>query len=167
MLAPITDEILDQLVVAATTDATADEVTPPLSPGSQWTQERIDWLRNYHRANREDLTGLRRELTWAVMNSGTVCGSVRLKATEDPNIFETGIWLTKTARGHGVGRAALDAVIMNAAELGARELRADTAAGNTGALRLLEKLRFQIRPADSDGRVQARLAFDPKDHQSW
>lgn len=92
-LTPITDEILEQLVTVATSDAAADEVTPPLSGGTQWTEDRVEWLRNYHRSNRTGNSGLGHELTWAVVRSETACGSVRLKATEDPGIFETGIWL--------------------------------------------------------------------------
>lgn len=166
MLAPITDEILERLVVAATTDAAADEVTPPLSLGTQWTQDRIDWLRNYHLTNRAVASGLGHERTWAVLRSGIVCGSVRLKATDVSDVFETGIWLTQTARGHGVGRAAMSAVIENEAEQGVRELQADTAAGNIGALSLLGNFGFHLSPVDSDGRVQARLPLYRKFHQT-
>jgi RimJ/RimL family protein N-acetyltransferase len=162
-LTPVTDEILEQLVAAATTDAAADEVTPALSPGTQWTMDRIEWLRNYHRSNQTGPDGPGHEWTWAVIRSGVVCGSVRLKAKGTTGIFETGIWLTKDVRGHGVGRGAMAAVIKNAAVQGARELSADTAAGNFGALSLLAHLGFQLAPADAAGRVQARVVLDPKD----
>lgn len=161
-LAPVTDEILEQLVAAATTDAAANEVTPPLSPGTHWTLERIEWLRSYHRSSQTGHEGPSHEWTWAVVRSGVVCGSVRLKANGTTGIFATGIWLTRKARGHGVGRAAMTAVIKNATVQGAREVSADTAAGNFSALSLLGHLGFQIAPADAASRVQASLVLDPK-----
>ncbi len=157
ILIPVSDAALEQLVVAATTDATADEVTPPLTSSCQWTLDRIEWLRDYHRSNREGLDGATGESTWAVVASGVVCGSARLKETDEKGVLETGIWLTQTARGHGVGRTAMAGVIEKAAELGACAVIADTAAGNLGALRLLVHLGFQLDSTTEAGRVEARL----------
>ncbi|MBG0738028.1 GNAT family N-acetyltransferase [Paeniglutamicibacter antarcticus] len=157
MLIPVSDQTLEQLVVAATTDATADEVTPPLTPGGEWTSERIEWLRHYHRSNSAGPNGATGESTWAVVASGVVCGSARLKANDEKGVFETGIWLTQTARGRGVARAAMAGIIEKAAERGAREVIADTAAGNLAAQRLLDHLGFQLSPSTETGRVEAKL----------
>ena len=161
LLIPVSDEALEQLVVAATTDATADEVTPPLTPGPEWTYERIEWLRHYHRSNKEGLNGVTGESTWAIFASGVICGSARLKETDKKGILETGIWLTKAARGHGIGRAAMTRVIEKATRLGAREIIADTAAANVGALRVLGLLGFHLAPTTEAGRVEARLELSP------
>ncbi len=156
-LIPVSEEALEQLVVAATSDATADEVTPPLTPGDQWTSDRIAWLRRYHRSNREGIDGATGESTWAVVVSGVVCGSARLKETDEKGVLETGIWLTQSARRRGVGRAAMVGVIEKAAGLGACEVIADTASGNLGALRLLNHLGFKFASTAEAGRVKARL----------
>ncbi len=157
ILIPVSDETLEQLVVAATTDATADEVTPPLTPGGEWTSDRIEWLRRYHRSNREGLDGATGESTWAVVASGVVCGSARLKETDEIGVLETGIWLTQTTRGRGVGRAAMVGVIEKAAGSGACAVIADTAAENLRALRLLDHLGFQFASTTEAGRIRARL----------
>ena len=158
-LIPVDDGVLDQLVDAAITDASADEVTPPLSASNEWTPDRIAWLRDYHRANREGLAGPRGEATWAVVASGEVIGSVRLKQTDQPHVFETGIWLTRSSRGHGIGSAVMTAVLLEATAGGASTVRADTAESNVGALSVLRHLGFRLLPAE-EGRVHALLSLD-------
>ena len=60
-------------------------------------------------------------------------------------MLETGIWLTRGARGRGVGRRALGAVLEQAPALGAHEVRADTTRGNGPALAVLRDLGFAHR----------------------
>jgi len=139
-LIPVDDAVLDQLLDAAITDASADEVTPPLSAANEWTPARIAWLRDYHRANREGLAGPTGEATWAVVVSGEVIGSVRLKLTNQPHVFET-------------------AVLLKAAAGGASAVRAETAESNGGALSVLRRLGFRLLPA-KEGRVHALLSLD-------
>ena len=158
-LIPVDDAVLDQLVDAAITDASADEVTPPLSAANEWTPPRIAWLRDYHRSNREGLAGPRGEATWAVVASGEVIGSVRLKLTDQPHEFETGIWLTRSSRGHGIGSAVMTAVLLEATAGGASTVRAETAESNGGALSVLRRLGFRLLPAE-EGRVHALLSLD-------
>ncbi len=158
-LVPVDDEVLDQIVEAATTDASADEVTPPLSAGNEWTPERVAWLRNYHRANREGLAGATGEATWAVVASGAVLGSARLKLTNQAGVLETGIWLTRSSRGHGIGSAAMKAILVEASKSGAHGLRAVTAENNFGALSVLRHLGFELDKA-TNNRVHASLIFD-------
>ena len=157
-LIPVDDAVLDQLVDAAITDASADEVTPPLSAANEWTPERIAWLRDYHRANRTGLAGPTGEATWAVVVSGEVIGSVRLKLTDQPHVLEAGIWLTRSSRGHGIGSAVMTAVLLEAAAGGASAVRAETAESNGGALRVLRRLGFKLDPAE-EGRVHALLSL--------
>ena len=158
-LIPVDDAVLDQIVDAAITDASADEVTPPLSATNEWTPARIAWLRDYHRANREGLAGPTGEATWAVVVSGEVIGSVRLKLTDQPHVLETGIWLTRSSRGHGIGSAVMTAVLLEATAGGASAVRAETAESNGGALSVLRRLGFRLLPAE-EGRVHALLSLN-------
>ena len=87
-----------------------DEVTPPMA-GSHWGPERIEWLRRLHRDRRLGLDGPLGEATWAVALDGEVVGGVRLKRMAEPDVLETGIWLTRSARGKGVGRKAIADVL--------------------------------------------------------
>lgn len=157
VLAEVDEQVLDELVTLATTDASADEVTPPLTAGNTWTDTRVSWLRNYHRTCRAGLAGGGRESTWAVLADEGVVGSVRLKRTERPGVLETGIWLARGARGRGTAAAALDAVLARAATMGATAVRATTTATNRPALALLERAGFRLRPGDPAGSVHALL----------
>lgn len=49
MLVAVDELVLEQLVQAATTDAAADDVTPPLTVGTDWTATRVKWLQDFHR----------------------------------------------------------------------------------------------------------------------
>ena len=145
-LRPIDEDVLARLVAAATEDAAPDEVTPPMA-GDQWGDERTAWLRRFHRDRRPGLEGPLREAAWAVCLDGSVIGAVRLKRTTDPAVLETGIWLTRSARGSGTGRLAIAAVLDRARELGARHVLADTSRDNAAALYVLQRLGFRTTPA--------------------
>ena len=155
----VDEVVLKQLVQAAITDASADEVTPPLTPGAAWTPTRVAWLRRFHRDRRAGLSGPAGEVTWAVLADARVVGSVRLKCTDEQGVLETGAWVMRGARGRGVGRAAMLAVLQEAAALGARGVRAETTAGNASALGVLRRLGFDLAPAEDDHGVQALLRF--------
>ncbi|GGG71974.1 hypothetical protein GCM10011374_40900 [Kocuria dechangensis] len=161
-LVAVDDTVLAQLVHAATTDALADEVTPPLTAGRAWTSDRVAWLRDFHRVRRAGLPGPAGEGTWAVVVDEMVVGSVRLKHTDEPGVLEMGIWLTRGARGRGVGRAATAAALRQAASLGASGVRADTTAANAGALAVLRRFGFHLTLSDGGQDVRALLLFDPE-----
>jgi RimJ/RimL family protein N-acetyltransferase len=90
------------------------------------------------------LTAPAQEATWAVVVDGSITGSIRLKATARQGCLETGAWLGRAARGQGIGRQALAAVIEHAARAGAKEVCAETTTGNSGALAILRHLHFDI-----------------------
>lgn len=161
-LVAVDDAVLAQLVHAATTDAAADEVTPPLTAGRSWTSARVAWLRDFHRVRRGGLAGSAGEASWAVVVDGLVVGSVRLKHTVEHGVLETGIWLTHSVRGRGVGRAAMAAALRQAATLGASGVRADTTVANAGALAVLRRLGFNIIPSDDGHDVRALLLLEPE-----
>ena len=156
-LVAVDDAVLEDLVQAATTDASADEVTPPLTPGPAWTQPRIAWLRTYHRDRRAGLGGPCAEATWAVVTAEQVIGSVRLKRTGQQGVLETGAWLTRSARGRGQGAEVLAAVLKMALESGARAVQAETTAANTSALALLRRFGFALTADQHGPGVRAAL----------
>jgi RimJ/RimL family protein N-acetyltransferase len=156
-LVAIDEAVLDELLQAATGDAAAHEVTPPQIVGATWTPGRVSWLRSFHRERRDGLCGPAGEATWAVRVDGHVVGSVRLKRTSESRVLETGIWLTRHARGRGLGRAAVAAVLSEATDIGADVVQADTTATNAGALGVLRSLGFTIGSADNHGELRAQL----------
>jgi RimJ/RimL family protein N-acetyltransferase len=144
-LLAVDEAVLARMVGAALSDAAADEVTPPLG-GPGWGPERIQWLRRFHRDRRIGLDGPLGEATWAVAVAGEVAGAVRLKRVSEPDVLETGIWLTRSARGKGVGRQAVADVLEQARLRGARAVRADTSTDNASALHVLRRLGFRTSP---------------------
>ncbi|MFD4181479.1 GNAT family N-acetyltransferase [Rhodococcus sp. NPDC058481] len=159
-LVAVDDEVLEALVQAAITDAAADEVTPPLTAGSKWSPERVAWLRDFHQHRRDGLTGDAGEATWAVVVRSHVVGSVRLVRTQDPGILETGIWLTRAARNQGLGRAAMAAVLREAAAFGADTVCAKTTADNANALSVLGQLGFELSAAPDGKHVRGMMHVD-------
>lgn len=158
-LVDVDELILDRLVNAAITDAAANEVTPPVTTGDQWSPTRIAWLKDFHRPRRTGLSGPVGEATWAILARDQVVGSVRLARTAVPEILETGIWLTRRTRGHGVGRLAMAGVLQTAATLSAQGVRAQTTTGNRAALRLLRSLGFDLVASKDGAGVTALLMF--------
>lgn len=158
-LVTVTDDVLEQLVQAAMSDADADEVTPNLTPGGGWTPARVAWLRSFHRDRAGGLSGPAGEATWAVLVNDRVAGATRLKQTATHGWLEVGIWLTRNARGQGVGHRAIIAAMDEASALGAHYLTADTTAGNTRAITMLRRLGFDLTPnvlpACAEGAVHA------------
>ena len=157
-LVPVDEAVLSLLVQTATSGAQADEVTPPLTPG--WTPERTAWLRAYHRDRRGGLGGPCGEATWAVLLGGEVVGGARLRWTDKAGVADTGLWLVRSARGAGVGRAALTVVLERAAAAGVRIVRAETAVENRGALAVLWHLGFTLGDPRA-GRVPAAITLRP------
>lgn len=153
-LVAVDEVVLDALVAAARRDADPDDVTPPLGTG--WGPERERWLRAFHTDRRDGLAGRLHEATWAVLVGSTVGGGVRLRATDDPDVLETGIWLTRAVRGRGVGTSALTLVVGRARDAGAREVTADTTASNLPMTTVLDRLGFRVQPG-AGAAVHARL----------
>lgn len=155
------DELtLEWLVNAAISDASANDVTAPVTTGDEWSPARVAWLKDFHRNRRDGLSGPAREITWAILVGDQVVGSVRLKRTAVPGILETGIWLVRRVRGQGVGQRAMAEVLRTAAALGARGVRVDTTAGNGAALGVLRRLGFDLAPSSEGAEVAAVLMFD-------
>jgi len=168
ILVVVDDAVLEQHVHAATSDAAPDEVTPPVSPGGSWTAARVGWLRDFHHGRRAGLDAPAGEATWAIVVDETVVGSVRLKHTDEPDLLETGIWLTRRVLGRGLGPAVMVAVLQQATVLGAARVRADTTAGNAAAPSVLRRLGFTLTVGKDGHDVQATVSLlprAPREHQ--
>lgn len=154
----VDEEVLDELVTVATTDAAPDEVTPPLGEG--WTPDRVEWLRAFHRQRRRGLAGGNEE-TAAIRVDGRVVGAVRLhrSAPETPDALEYGIWLAASWRGRGLSAAVLRLVAERAAAIGAARLMALTTSGNAPAIATLRRAGAVIRHGDDDS-VHAEILLD-------
>ncbi|MBA3417655.1 MAG: GNAT family N-acetyltransferase [Geodermatophilaceae bacterium] len=159
-LVDVDEPTLDRLVDAAIIDAAADEVTASVTTGPEWSPARIAWLRELHRSCRQGLNGPAGQATWAILAEDQIVGAVRLKRTVVPGILETGIWVTRRARGQGLGGAATAAVLRTAVSLGAQGVRADTTADNTAALGILRRLGFAVVSGKDGADVEALLIFD-------
>ncbi|MFT4187395.1 MAG: GNAT family N-acetyltransferase [Aeromicrobium sp.] len=156
-LVAVDEAILEQLVHVAITDAAPDEVTPPLGDG--WTQDRVAWLRAYHRDRRSGLAESDEE-TAAIEMEGRVVGATRLhRLTSPTDDMECGIWLARSARGSGVGAAAFRLLRARAVAVGAKRLVVRTTAGNFPALAILRYEGALVRMGD-DGAVYAELLLD-------
>ncbi|MDQ3765372.1 MAG: GNAT family N-acetyltransferase [Actinomycetota bacterium] len=159
-LVDVDELILEWLVNAAISDASANDVTAPVTLGDEWSPTRVAWLKDFHRNRRDGLSGPAREITWAILVGDQVVGSVRLKQTAVPGILETGIWLIRRVRGQGVGQRAMADVLQTAAALGALGVRAETTAGNEAALGMLRRLGFGLTLSSDGAEVEAVLMFD-------
>jgi RimJ/RimL family protein N-acetyltransferase len=160
LLVDIDEDVLDRLIAAAVNEASANEVTPPITSDDLWSETRIDWLRELHRDRRTGLSGPSGEATWAVMVGDSVVGSIRLKHTDESGVLETGVWLTRRARGHGIGTASVDLVLGRATTFGAHTVRATTTAGNSAALAVLRRLGFVLSEGVDETAVEARCQLD-------
>ncbi|MGM0700140.1 MAG: GNAT family N-acetyltransferase [Actinomycetota bacterium] len=164
ILREIDDDLLDQLVAVAVNDASADEVTPPLTPGDTWSTERIEWFVDYHRSCRAGLSGPSGESTWAIVSGGDCLGCVRLKRTSRAEVLEAGIWIRRAARRSGVGLSAMTALLDKARSAGATAVYAETTAENRASQSLLRSAGFTLTMPGgrdgSDGAVEAVMALD-------
>lgn len=154
LLRPIDEPLLERLLEVARCEAEAAEVTPPLTPGDQWTPEREAWFRAHHHAARAGISGPAQEATWAVMIGEDPVGAVRLRRLS-PDACETGIWLARSQRGRGTGPRVIREVILIARESGARCLLAETGQENLAMQAVLRRCGFELSRPTPDGRVRA------------
>ncbi len=157
-LVSVDEDVLDELVKVATSDAAPDEVTPPL--GDSWNPRRVAWLRAYHRHRRSGLKGGEEE-TAAIRVDGRIVGAIRLHRSdsEAPESLEYGIWLARSWRGLGLGATVLRLIVRRAYELGALRLIARTTASNSPAIATLRRAGATLQQR-GDGTVHAEIPLD-------
>jgi RimJ/RimL family protein N-acetyltransferase len=144
-LRELDESTLPLLLAAAVDGAEPDDVMPPLDGPPGWTEARGEAFRAFHRA-RSIATPEPVERTWVIVCDGEVVGAGRLEPVRAG--AEIGIWLGRRARGHGVGRAAVDLLVEQARTDGHLQLVASTTAGNSAAVRLLDALGASLSRTD-------------------
>ena len=74
---------------------------------------------------------------YAIICDGDVVGMIRMARRDEPDTMETGMWVGQSARGQGIGVAALRLLLAEAARAGSRRVVAETTYHNTAALGVL------------------------------
>ena len=155
-LAEITDETgLRALLAVAVADATPEETMPPCDGPPGWTEEKQKFFMDFFLpVVRDDAT-----VIFAVQVDGAIAGFMRLKRMPEAGAAETGMWLGRSFRGKGIGAAAFDELLGQAAKRGYDRVVADTTPQNVAALGVLRHGRALTREAD--GKIYAEIAIGP------
>ncbi|WP_234390669.1 GNAT family N-acetyltransferase [Nocardia suismassiliense] len=152
-LDPLTEANLMLLLDAAVADADPLEVMPPVAGKPGWNATRRQAFLDFHRGR-----ALRPEnpveYTYLIAVGDRIVGAARLQPGEDG--LEAGVWIGRSDRGHGVGRAVADQLRAVAAAIGAHQVVATTTVGNSAARKLLGSATSTV---DGDS-VTAKLALD-------
>ncbi|MCX0274046.1 GNAT family N-acetyltransferase [Nocardia zapadnayensis] len=153
-LEPLTENNLGALLAAAVADADPSEVMPPVVAGEPgWTAQRKHAFLEFHRGR-----ALRAEepveLTYVITVDGRAVGAARLEYQGDS--FEAGVWIGRSHRRRGVGRAVAGKLRIAAAAAGVRRIVAVTTGDNTAARRLLPA----GTPVGEDGTVRAAVELE-------
>ncbi|MEU5548347.1 MULTISPECIES: GNAT family N-acetyltransferase [unclassified Micromonospora] len=158
-LEPVDEKNLEPLLSVAAAEAEPAEVMPPVEAPAGWSHARREAFREFHRASFGGLDGPTRTAMYAILAGGEVVGMIRMTRRDAPDTVEVGMWLGQSARGQGIGRAALCELMNLAPDVGVRTVVADTTADNHGALYVLERCGAKLRE-DGD-RVYAEIALNP------
>lgn len=140
-------DMLEALLGVAVRDAEPEEVMPPVDGPPGWTPQRIAAFQAFYRERLPGLAGPHATVMFAILADGEVVGMIRMSRVER-GVMQTGIWLGRSARGMGMGSAALCALLEEATKVGAQAVVAETTAGNAGALGALRRCRAHLSYAD-------------------
>ncbi|MFE9583265.1 GNAT family N-acetyltransferase [Nocardia sp. NPDC006044] len=154
-LEPLTEHNLTLLLEAAVADADPLEVMPPVDGEPGWNAERRQAFLEFHRgrALAEDAPV---EYTYVIVVGGRAVGAARLQPGDAG--LEAGVWIGRSDRGRGVGKAVAEQLRGVAAELGVRQIVAVTTVDNSAARRLLEAASATV----SGDTVTATLVLDQR-----
>ncbi|TDB83386.1 GNAT family N-acetyltransferase [Micromonospora fluostatini] len=157
-LEPVDERNLEPLLSVAVAEAEPDDVMPPVDAPAGWSHARREAFRAFHRDSFGGLPGPTGTQMYAILVGDEVVGMVRMARRDEPGTVEAGMWLGRSARGQGLGAAALRELLNAAAAVGMHTVVAQTTARNAGALSVLRKLGAKIRE-DGD-RVVAEISLD-------
>ncbi len=157
-LEPVSEQNLESLLSVAAAEAEPADVMPPVEAPAGWSHARREAFREFHRASFAGLDGPTRTQMYAILAGGEVVGMIRMTRCEEPGTVETGVWLGRSARGQGIGPAALRELLNMAAAAGMRQVVAVTTPANSGALSVLSKCGAELR--EEGGRVHATICLD-------
>ncbi|KOX09453.1 GCN5 family acetyltransferase [Micromonospora sp. NRRL B-16802] len=157
-LEPVDERNLESLLSVAAAEAEPHDVMPPVEAPAGWSLARREAFRNYHRGSFGGLDGPTGSQMYAVTVGGEVLGMIRMTRCDEPGTVEAGMWLGRSARGQGIGAAALRGLLIAAAGAGMRNVVAETTPDNAGAIAVLQKCGATLREAG--GKVHAEICLD-------
>ncbi|MGC4804033.1 GNAT family N-acetyltransferase [Micromonospora sp. DT233] len=157
-LEPVDEENLESLLSVAVAEAEPDDVMPPVDAPAGWSHARREAFRDYYRTGFAGLDGPARTRMYAVLVGGEVLGMIRMTRCPPPGTVETGFWLGRSARGQGVGVAALRELLNLAAAAGMRTVVAQTSRDNAGAVSVLRRCGAVL--TEKDDAVHAEISLD-------
>ncbi|MEV4755633.1 GNAT family N-acetyltransferase [Micromonospora sp. NPDC049559] len=158
-LTPMDEQVLEPLLSVAVAEAEPGEVMPPVEAPAGWSQARRDAFREFYRASFAGLDGPTRTLMYAILADEDVVGMIRMSRRDEPGMVETGMWLGQSARGQGIGLAALRELLVEAERNGVSVVVAETTAANAAALGVLRKCGAVLH--HDDGAVHAEIRLLP------
>ncbi len=157
-LEPVDEANLESLLSVAAAEAEPSDVMPPVDAPAGWSLARREAFRDFHRASFGGLNGPTRTLMFAVCAGGEVVGMIRMTRCDAPGVVETGMWLGRSARGQGLGAAALRELLNAAAAAGMHSVVAETTPDNLGAVAVLRTCGAKLR--EDDHKVYAEISLD-------
>lgn len=157
-LEPVDEANLESLLSVAAAEAEPSDVMPPVEAPAGWSHARREAFREFHRASFGGLDGPTRTLMFAVCVGGEVVGMVRMTRRDAPGLVETGMWLGRSARGQGLGAAALRELLNAAAAAGMHSVVAETTPDNLGAVAVLRNCGAKLR--NEGQKVYAEISLD-------
>ncbi|MBM0238359.1 GNAT family N-acetyltransferase [Micromonospora sp. ATA32] len=157
-LEPVDERNLEPLLSVAVAEAEPGDVMPPVEAPAGWSHARREAFRDYHRASFGGLDGPTRTLMYAILAGGEVVGMVRMTRCDEPGTVETGMWLGRSARGQGLGAAALRELLNAAAAAGMKAVVADTTRDNPGAVSVLSKCGAKL--SEDGDKVHGEICLD-------
>ncbi|PZF93339.1 GNAT family N-acetyltransferase [Micromonospora deserti] len=157
-LEPVDEQNLEPLLSVAAAEAEPADVMPPVEAPAGWSHARREAFREFHRARFGGLSGPTGTQMYAILVGGEVVGMIRMTRRDEPGTVETGMWLGRSARGQGIGPAALRELLNVAAAAGMRRVVAETRRDNSGAVSVLEKCGATLR--ENGDTVRAEICLD-------
>ena len=155
----IDEDLLEPLLAAAMAGAQPQQVMRDADGATEWEPAHLDAFRAFHRAHYGGLDDPHRTTMFAILPGGRIIGMIRMSRTDDPGAIQAGMWLARSARGRGLGTAALRAMMAEAALTGAHSVIADTTADNAAALGMLGHLGAEITGDPGSPRRDARITL--------
>ena len=159
-LMPVDERLLAALLSVAVAETQPDEVMPPGEAPPGWSEPRMGAFCAFYRSHQAGLDGPTRTRMYAILFNGDVVGMIRLARRDDKDTLETGMWLGKSARGQGIGVAALRLLLDEAAPTGARAIVAETTSSNVAAIGVLRRCGATFTVHGPDVRAEIRMFLD-------
>jgi RimJ/RimL family protein N-acetyltransferase len=159
-LTRVDEQTVHLMLSVAVAETEPEEVMPPVTaPAGGWCKARQEAFREFYRSSFDGLDGPIRTLMYAIICDGAVVGMIRMARRDEPDTAETGMWLGRSHRGIGIGRAALQLLLAEAVEAGAGRVVAETTSQNTAAIAVLRHCGAVLR--DDGTRVCAEISLRP------